>query len=75
MISKVFLTRKFGLIAAVPLMLLHSLLTSKSDSIVHVIEHQSAGLLAQRQQRLNLCVNDGPSALAAVDQQQVTGNA
>jgi len=72
-ISQALLTTKFGLIAAVPLMLLHSLLTSKSDSIVHVIEHQSAGLLAQRQQRLNLCVNDGPSAITAVDQQQMTG--
>jgi len=73
-ISQALLTTKFGLIAAVPLMLLHSLLTSKSDSIVHVIEHQSAGLLAQRQQRLNLCVNDGPSAPRAVNQQQMTGN-
>ena len=73
-ISKALLTTKFGLIAAVPLMLLHSLLTSKSDSIVHVIEHQSAGLLAQRQQRLNLCVNDSASAPVAVEQQQVTGN-
>jgi len=73
-ISQALLTTKFGLIAAVPLMLLHSLLTSKSDSIVHVIEHQSAGLLAQRQQRLNLCVNDGSSTSAAVNQQQVAGN-
>lgn len=46
-ISQALLTTKFGLIAAVPLMLLHSLLSSKSDGIVHIIEHQSAGLLAQ----------------------------
>lgn len=46
-ISQALLTTKFGLIAAVPLMLLHSLLSSKSDTIVHIIEHQSAGLLAQ----------------------------
>jgi len=72
-ISQALLTTKFGLIAAVPLMLLHSLLTSKSDSIVHVIEHQSAGLLAQRQQHWNLFVNDGLSASAAVNQQQVAG--
>ena len=73
-ISQALLTTKFGLIAAVPLMLLHSLLSSKSDSIVHVIEHQSAGLLAQRQQRLNLCVSDGKSVSIAANQQQVTGN-
>jgi len=73
-ISQALLTTKFGLIAAVPLMLLHSLLSSKSDSILHVIEHQSAGLLAQRQQRLNLYVNNDASAPVAVNKQQVTGN-
>ncbi|WP_232784263.1 MotA/TolQ/ExbB proton channel family protein [Moritella sp. Urea-trap-13] len=73
-ISQALLTTKFGLIAAVPLMLLHSLLTSKSDSIVHVIEHQSAGLLAQRQQRLNLCANELQSAQVVTHQQQTAGN-
>ena len=48
-ISQALLTTKFGLIAAVPLMLLHSFLSNKSETILHVIEHQSAGLLAQRQ--------------------------
>jgi len=59
-ISQALLTTKFGLIAAVPLMLLHSLLSSKSDTILHVIEHQSAGLLAQRQvaQRLDENVSE-----------------
>ncbi len=49
-ISQALLTTKFGLIAAVPLMLLHSFLSSRSDRLLHVIEHQSAGLLAMRQQ-------------------------
>lgn len=48
-ISQALLTTKFGLIAAVPLMLLHSFLSSRSDRLLHVIEHQSAGLLAMRQ--------------------------
>lgn len=51
-ISQALLTTKFGLIAAVPLLLCHSFLSSKSDSILNVIEHQTAGLLAQRQQAL-----------------------
>lgn len=72
-ISQALLTTKFGLIAAVPLMLLHSLLTSKSDSILHVIEHQSAGLLAQRQQRLSLYINVAEPQVMT-HQQQVTGN-
>ncbi|WP_017222580.1 MotA/TolQ/ExbB proton channel family protein [Moritella dasanensis] len=73
-ISQALLTTKFGLIAAVPLMLLHSLLTSKSDSIVHVIEHQSAGLLAQRQQRLNVCVNESLTAQVVTHHRQTAGN-
>ncbi|MDX2319434.1 MAG: MotA/TolQ/ExbB proton channel family protein [Moritella sp.] len=73
-ISQALLTTKFGLISAVPLMLLHSLLTSKSDSILHVIEHQSAGLLAQRQQRLNLCADESLSTPVVTHQQQATGN-
>lgn len=52
-ISQALLTTKFGLIAAVPLLLCHSFLSSKSDSILNVIEHQTAGLLAQRQQSIN----------------------
>ena len=51
-ISQALLTTKFGLIAAVPLLLCHSFLSSKSDSILNIIEHQTAGLLAQRQQSL-----------------------
>ena len=51
-ISQALLTTKFGLLAAVPLMLMHSWLSSKSDALLHVIEHQSAGLLAQRQRYL-----------------------
>ena len=51
-ISQALLTTKFGLIAAVPLLLCHSFLSSKSDSILNIIEHQTAGLLAQRQQTL-----------------------
>ncbi|WP_392340082.1 MotA/TolQ/ExbB proton channel family protein [Moritella marina] len=74
-ISQALLTTKFGLIAAVPLMLLHSLLTSKSDSIVHVIEHQSAGLLAQRQQRLNLCANESLTTQVVTHHRQTAGNA
>ncbi|KXO07410.1 MotA/TolQ/ExbB proton channel family protein [Moritella sp. JT01] len=72
-ISQALLTTKFGLIAAVPLMLLHSLLISKSDSILHVIEHQSAGLLAQRQQRLSLYANEAEPRVMT-HQQQAIGN-
>jgi len=52
-ISQALLTTKFGLIAAVPLLLCHSFLSSKSDTILNIIEHQTAGLLAQRQQSLS----------------------
>jgi len=80
-ISQALLTTKFGLIAAVPLMLLHSFLSSKSDAILHVIEHQSAGLLAQRQQRRNMHHADSetgsetkPSPSQVLTQQQAMSN-
>lgn len=80
-ISQALLTTKFGLIAAVPLMLLHSFLSSKSDAILHVIEHQSAGLLAQRQQRRNMHqakskadFEGGSSSSHSLTQQQTISN-
>jgi biopolymer transport protein ExbB len=71
-ISQALLTTEFGLIAAVPLMLLHSFLSSKSDAILHVIEHQSAGLLAQRQQRLGMHQADSSPSQVLTPQQAMS---
>lgn len=45
-ISMALVTTAQGLIAALPLIFLHSITASKSKSIVHVLEEQSAGIVA-----------------------------
>ncbi|KMT64702.1 MotA/TolQ/ExbB proton channel family protein [Catenovulum maritimum] len=45
-ISMALVTTAQGLIAALPLIFLHSVTASKSKSIVHVLEEQSAGIVA-----------------------------
>ncbi|MCU4674989.1 MotA/TolQ/ExbB proton channel family protein [Catenovulum sp. 2E275] len=45
-ISMALVTTAQGLIAALPLIFLHSITAAKSKSIVHVLEEQSAGIVA-----------------------------
>ncbi|RYV02246.1 flagellar motor protein MotA [Shewanella sp. OPT22] len=45
-ISMALITTVQGLIAALPLMLLHAIVTAKSKSVVQVLEEQSAGIIA-----------------------------
>lgn len=47
-ISQALVTTVLGLVAAIPLLLLHSLVSSKSKEILSVLEEQSVGLLAQK---------------------------
>lgn len=45
-ISTALVTTVLGLIAALPLMLVHAVVAGRSKSLLHVIEEQSAGLIA-----------------------------
>lgn len=47
-ISQALVTTVLGLIAAIPLILLHSIVASKSKDVLSVLEEQSAGLMAQK---------------------------
>ena len=47
-ISMALITTVMGLIAALPLLLIHSLLHSRASSLINIIELQSAGLIAQQ---------------------------
>ncbi|MFW7377730.1 MAG: MotA/TolQ/ExbB proton channel family protein [Oligoflexus sp.] len=47
-ISQALVTTVLGLIAAIPLILLHSMVASKSKSMLSILEEQSAGLMAQK---------------------------
>lgn len=46
-ISQALVTTVLGLVVAIPLLFLHSLLAARSRSVIQVLEEQSAGLLAR----------------------------
>jgi biopolymer transport protein ExbB len=47
-ISEALVTTMLGLIVAIPLLLLHSVVSSMSENVTDVLEAQSAGLVASR---------------------------
>ena len=46
-ISQALMTTVMGLIVAIPTVLLHSIVQSRSNSIMHILTEQSAGLVAE----------------------------
>jgi len=50
-ISQALVTTALGLIVAIPLLFLHSLVATRSRALVHVLDEQSAGLIAMRQEQ------------------------
>ena len=46
-ISQALVTTVLGLVAAIPLLLSHNILLSFSRVLLHILDEQSAGLLAQ----------------------------
>ncbi len=47
-ISEALVTTELGLLVAIPLLLLHSLLRGMSNGLVHILDEQSAALVAQQ---------------------------
>ena len=47
-ISEALVTTMLGLMVAIPLVLLHALVSNTSKSVVEVLEEQAAGLIARR---------------------------
>jgi len=50
-ISKALVTTVLGLIVAIPMTLLHGLLATKSRSMIHVLEEQAAGIVAEQAEK------------------------
>ncbi len=46
-ISSALITTVLGIVAAIPLILMHAFVSGKSKTLVHMLEEQSAGLIAQ----------------------------
>lgn len=47
-ISNALVTTALGLIVAIPILLIHSVLSSKAKKILYILEQQSAGIIVQR---------------------------
>jgi biopolymer transport protein ExbB len=50
-ISQALVTTVLGLTVAIPMVLLHTVVTGRSRHILHVLEEQSAGIVAERSER------------------------
>ncbi len=50
-ISQALITTVLGLVVAVPLLLLHSWVSSRSRELVHILDEQSAGIIAEAQEK------------------------
>jgi len=50
-ISQALVTTELGLVAAIPLVLLHSFLSGRSNQLIQLLDQQSATLVAERAQR------------------------
>jgi biopolymer transport protein ExbB len=50
-ISTALVTTVLGLVCAIPLLLLHNLVSSQSKSIIQILEEQSAGMMALRSEQ------------------------
>ncbi|MFK7914539.1 MAG: MotA/TolQ/ExbB proton channel family protein, partial [Pseudomonadales bacterium] len=50
-ISQALVTTVLGLVVAIPMTLLHAIVNSKARSVVHTLEEQSAGIIADHAER------------------------
>ncbi len=50
-ISQALVTTVLGLVVAIPMVFLHSVLAARSKSLVQILEEESAGLVAQRSEK------------------------
>jgi biopolymer transport protein ExbB len=47
-ISGALVTTVIGIVVAVPMILMHTMVKSRSDSIIHIMEEQATGIIARR---------------------------
>jgi biopolymer transport protein ExbB len=50
-ISQALVTTVLGLVVAIPMVLLHTLVAGRSSRIVHVLQEQSAGIIAEHEEK------------------------
>ncbi len=50
-ISQALITTVLGLVAAIPLLFMHNIVSSRSRELVQILDQQSAGLIAEKAQK------------------------
>nr|WP_082018381.1 MotA/TolQ/ExbB proton channel family protein [Vibrio sinaloensis] len=63
-ISMALVTTVLGLVAAMPLLLAHNLLSSQAENIRHILEKQGIGLVAEQAERDTLTSNNASHTVA-----------
>jgi len=52
-ISSALMTTVLGIVVAIPTIFIHTVLKSRSDSIIHILEEQATGMIASKAERLS----------------------
>ena len=52
-ISSALMTTVLGIVVAIPTIFIHTVLKSRSDSIIHILEEQATGMIAAKAERLS----------------------
>mgnify|MGYP001251597731 CR=1 FL=1 len=50
-ISQALMTTVLGIVVAIPTIFMHTVVKSRSDSIIHILEEQATGMIAQKAER------------------------
>ena len=51
-ISQALMTTVLGIVVAIPTIFMHTVVKSRSDNIIHILEEQATGMIAQKAERL-----------------------
>ena len=51
-ISQALITTVLGIVVAIPTIFMHTVVKSRSDNIIHILEEQATGMIAQKAERL-----------------------
>lgn len=51
-ISSALMTTVLGIVVAIPTIFMHTVVKSRSDTIIHILEEQATGMIAQKAERL-----------------------
>jgi biopolymer transport protein ExbB len=51
-ISSALMTTVLGIVVAIPTIFMHTVVKSRADTIMHILEEQATGMIAQKAERM-----------------------